>query len=288
LNRVVSFYHQSFLEDGRAREYLERRGIKDKSIFTDFKVGFANGTLLNTIPEEGDVREALKEIGILNGKGHELFYGCVVFPLWSGDQDCVGLYGRRITDGEVNHLYLPGPRRGLFNWQAVKRSQSLILTESIIDALTLYQNGFKEVIPCYGVNGLTEDHLSLFTRYQTKEIYVCFDTDDAGREGAARIADQLKEKGIASYIIDLPASSEKVDINSFFLSTTDAPSIFDRLLKEVNPGSSLQSKIENLKSEIEPLLSPRPSTSTGIALAETAPHPSRCPWHGRSRDPRVW
>jgi DNA primase catalytic core len=237
LNRVVSFYHQSFLEDGRAREYLEIRGIKEKSIFTDFKIGFANGTLLGTIPHEGDVDEALKEIGVLNGKGHELFYGCVVFPLWSENQDCVGLYGRRIQDGDVNHLFLPGPRRGLFNWQAAKRSPSLILTESIIDALTLYQNSFKEAIPCYGVNGLTEDHLGLFARYQTKEIYVCFDTDDAGSEGAKRIAEQLKEKQITAHLIDLPAGAEKVDLNSFFLLTADAPAIFAKLLAEANPGA---------------------------------------------------
>jgi DNA primase catalytic core len=261
LNRIVSFYHQSFLEDGRAREYLERRGIREKSIFTDFKIGFSNGTLLNTIPHEGDVDEALKEIGILNGKGHELFYGCVVFPLSNENQDCVGLYGRRITDGEVNHLYLPGPRRGLFNWQALdaahrrrrvevpqdaaalcqgqaaKRSQSLILTESIIDGLTLYQHGFKEVISCYGVNGLTEDHLNLFARYQTKEVYVCFDTDDVGREGAERIAEHLKEKEIAAHIINLPATSEKMDLNSFFLLTADASSIFAKLLAEANPAT---------------------------------------------------
>ena len=175
----------------------------------------------------------------------------MVFPLWNENQDCVGLYGRRIQDGDVNHLYLAGPRKGLLNWQAAKRSQSLILTESIIDALTLYQNSFKKVIPCYGVNGLTEDHLSLFTRYQTKEISICFDNDDAGREGTKRIAEQLKEKGIAAHIIDLPASSEKIDVNSFFLLTANAPTVFHKLLNDANPGSSLQSKIENLKSEIE-------------------------------------
>jgi DNA primase len=62
----------------------------------------------------------------------------------------------------INHLYLAGSRSGLVNRQAVKRSTTIILTESIIDALTLYDQGFKNVIPSYGVNGLTEDHLSLF------------------------------------------------------------------------------------------------------------------------------
>lgn len=71
LNRIVSFYHTTFLEDGRAMAYLKGRGIADNSIFENFHIGFANGTLLNTIPQEGDIPDALREIGILNAKGRD-------------------------------------------------------------------------------------------------------------------------------------------------------------------------------------------------------------------------
>jgi len=243
LNRVVSFYHKTFCEDPRAREYLRTRGITDNAIFADFTIGYSNGTLLNTIPDEGDIREALKEIGILNERGHEMFYGCAVFPIFDENKDAVGIYGRRITDGETAHLYLPGPRRGVFNFQAAKRSKSIILTESIIDALTLYNAGFKDVLPCYGVNGFTKDQLDLITKSQVKEVYICFDLDDAGKEGAEKIAAQLKEKGIDPYIVQLPAieSQDKVDINTFFLLTADASAIFERLLKESNHRASIHS-----------------------------------------------
>ena len=288
LNRVVSFYHKSFCEDPRALQYLQSRGINDNSVFSDFQIGYSNGTLLNTIPDEGDIIDSLKQIGVLNDKGHEMFYGSVVFPVFDENKDCVGLYGRRIGNppqspfskvglnehptlakggegGFVTHLYLSGPRRGVFNHQAAKRSKSIILTESIIDALTLYNAGFKDVIPCYGVNGLTDDHLSLFTRHQTKEVYICFDTDEAGAQGAERIKEQLKDKGIDAYIVtlpkgtvpDLPAEQSdaplyragvesglspvsKVDLNSFFL-TADAAVIFERLLKESNPRAVIRS-----------------------------------------------
>jgi len=259
LNRVISFYHKSFCEDQRAMEYLKSRGITDNSIFADFQIGYSNGTLLNTIPDEGDILDALKQIGILNDKGNEMFYGSVIFPVFDENKDCVGLYGRRITEGETAHLYLPGSRKGVFNHQAAKRSKSIILTESIIDALTLYNAGFKDVIPCYGVNGLTEDHLSLFTRTQTKEVYICFDRDDAGEQGAEKIAVQLKEKNIDAYIVILPAinhplpsgdpsltkaGSFKTDINSFFSLTADAAVIFERLLKQSNPRSTIRSDKE--------------------------------------------
>ena len=96
LNRVVSFYHQSFCEDRRGAEYLKTQGISDREIFSDFKVGFGNGTLLNAVPGEGEVWEALKEIGILNTEGQEVFYGCVVFPIFDENHDCVDHYGRKI------------------------------------------------------------------------------------------------------------------------------------------------------------------------------------------------
>jgi DNA primase len=242
LNRVVSFYHTTFFEDHRGMDYLKSRGITDNALFTDFRLGFSNGTLLNTIPDDGDITETLKEIGILNSKGHEFFYGSVVFPIMNENKDCVGIYARRITEGETAHLYLPGERKGVFNFQAAKRSTSLILTESIIDALTLLTSGFKDVIPCYGVNGLTDDHMKLFADCHTKEAYICFDRDDAGEKGTARLAGQLKERGIAPYIVRLPAipDTDKVDINSFFL-TADAPVIFESLLKSANPRTAIRS-----------------------------------------------
>lgn len=244
LNRVVSFYHKTFCEDPRALEYLKSRGIIDNAVFSDFAIGYSNGTLLNTIPDEGDIREALKELGILNERGNEMFYGSAVFPIFDENKDCVGLYGRKITEGEPAHLYLPGPRRGVLNYQAAKRSKSIILTEKIIDALTLYSAGFKDVIPCYGVNGFTPDLLDLLIRSQVKEVYICFDLDDAGKEGAEKIAAQLKEKGIEPYIVQLPrvplpSTEDKVDINLFFLLTADASAIFEKLIKDANSRASI-------------------------------------------------
>ena len=80
----------------------------------------------------------MQRIGLLNKKGHETFFNCVVFPLYDQNGGVVNLYGRSIDqEAGVTHLYLPGPRSGLVNRQAVKRSQSILITESVIDALSL-------------------------------------------------------------------------------------------------------------------------------------------------------
>ncbi|MBL0379981.1 MAG: hypothetical protein JKP90_10010 [Desulfofustis sp. PB-SRB1] len=60
----------------------------------------------------------------------------------------------------------------------------LSLPNRLSDAVTLYDQGFTNVIPAYGVNGVTEDHLVLFNGAVT-EVYLCFDSDQAGKDGAS-------------------------------------------------------------------------------------------------------
>ena len=238
LSKVISYYQHSFTQDSRGLNYLKNeRGITDNQTFKDFETGYVNGSLLETLPEDEEIIKALKGIGILNNKGHEIFYNCVVFPLYDSKGAVVNLYGRNIDkDNEISHLYLPGPRTGLVKpaYSAVKRSQSIILTESIIDALTLYDQGFKNVVPVYGVNGLIDDHVSLFNR-RIKEAYIVFDADDAGRQGAEAVSLRLKEKEIVPHIMELPDK----DVNVFFKRHT--PEEFEALLKKANPQSLEQS-----------------------------------------------
>jgi DNA primase len=243
LARVVGYYQHSFTEDSRGLDYLRNRGITTNQTFTDFGVGFVNGSLKNILPEDPAVIKTLKTLGILNAKGNEIFYNCVVFPIYDTDGAIVNLYGRNIDPAHgVSHLYLAGSRSGLVNRQAVPRSASIILTESIIDAVTLYDQGFTNVIPAYGVNGLTEDHLVLFNSAVT-EVYLCFDSDPAGKDGATQAAAQLQKKGITVYTVELPDK----DITIYFNRHT--PEEFEQLLKAANPASVEQSDSLNKRKQ---------------------------------------
>jgi len=242
LTRVIGYYQHTFIEDPKGLNYLQSRGITNNQSFTDFGTGFVNGSLKNILPEDPEVIKTLKDIGILNAKGNEIFYNCVVFPLYDQEGIITGLYGRNIDpDCGASHLYLAGSRQGIINRQAVKRSSTILLTESVIDALTLYDQGFTNVIPCYGVNGLTDDHLFLFN--SIKEAYLCFDSDQAGKDGAAKTAEQLKIKGITCYIVELLDK----DINIFFNRHT--PEEFEQLLKAANPESVEQSDSLNKRKQ---------------------------------------
>ena len=70
---------------------------------------------------QGDVRLGLTVLGVLNEYSREHFKGCIVVPVDHPDDGLVDLYGRRAdTEAKKRHLYLKGPQRGVFNWQALQ------------------------------------------------------------------------------------------------------------------------------------------------------------------------
>jgi DNA primase len=246
LIRVIEFYNSAFAEDDRAMQYLATRGVTDKSIFSDYNIGFANGTLLNVLPDDKKIIKQLKEIGILNNKAHEHFYGCVTFPLYDINGIPKGIYGRRIDDMAkgADHLYLPGDRQGIFNRQAANSHKKIILTESIIDSLTLINAGIKNTIPCYGTNGLTSSHINLLSNIEV--VYICFDADEAGGSALPMVQERLSNASIKTYPISLP---EDQDINDFFLLTANAKEEFESLITQADPGAHKAVKIKNRDQE---------------------------------------
>jgi DNA primase len=234
LNRVVKFYHDTFLTHAKAKEYLSSRGITKPEIYQSFQIGYADGKLLNTLPKEGGLVNALKKIGVLTRYGKELFLNCVVVPLFDSSGNVAGLYGRKLQpSGEVTHLYLPGKRQGIVNRPAAASSENLILTESIIDALSLYQNGYPNTIPLYGTNGLTDDHLELFHAYRPKKIYLCLNSDDPGKEATIRIGAALTEKGFNVGVISL---LKHKDVNDYFQAGKTFDDFTGLLIEAENSG----------------------------------------------------
>jgi DNA primase catalytic core len=251
LSRVIDFYHTAFCEDPRGSEYLESRGINNRKVFADHKIGLSFGTLLNVLPEEGDIKEQLQEIGILNDKGKEHFYGCITFPLYDLAGNPAGIYGRRIMGKGAAHLYLPGPRNGIFNRQAAKANEhkSIILTEAVIDSLTLIANDITNTIPCYGTNGLTDDHINLFKQHDPAEIKICFDSDKSGLRGQEAVIVKLQKEDFTAVPVNLP---KDIDINEFFSLTANAKENFNELLNPDNSNSNNNQQAIKEKRESDP------------------------------------
>ena len=112
------------------------------------------------------MRTRLEKLGIIRESGHEHFNGSIVIPVFDRAGRVVGMYGRKITEnlGRARRcICICRVRIGAcWNEQALEASKEIILCESLIDALTFWSAGFRNVTASYGVSGFTEDHRAAF------------------------------------------------------------------------------------------------------------------------------
>ena len=82
------------------------------------------------------------------------------------------------------------------NELALEASKEIILCESLIDALTFWCAGHRNVTASYGVGGFTEDHREAFKKHGVERVWIAYDRDDAGENAAATLAEELIASGI--------------------------------------------------------------------------------------------
>jgi DNA primase catalytic core len=243
LSRVVEHYHQTLCEREEAQDYLKKRGLTDPQLVLDYRLGYADGSLLKLVPKEGELREQLLSLGVITKQGRELLGGCVVVPIPDPlTGQWVSFYGRGMKT--ERHCYLPGPFRGVVNFHAARSSSEIILTESVLDALSFHQAGIKTAIPIYGTNGLTSDHLDLLKRENVSRVVLALDNDEPGRKATETIKEKITSAGISASLATFPKGIK--DANELLLSRNgDAGDVFQQLLSEVSsvtPSSHLSDK----------------------------------------------
>jgi DNA primase catalytic core len=229
LVETISYYHERLKQSPEALRYLTKRGINDQALIERFQLGFADRTLGLRLPEKNrkagaDIRGRLQKLGLYRESGHEHFNGSIVIPIIAPSGEITEVYGRKITEGlrpgTPNHLYLPGPHRGVWNEVALAESQEIILCEALIDAMTFWCAGYRNVTAAYGIEGFTADHLAAFQRHGTKRVLIAYDRDEPGERAAEKLSKQLMAEGLDCYRIQFPKG---MDANEYVLKVTPAP-----------------------------------------------------------------
>lgn len=203
LAQVATYYHQTLSSSLPAKQYLAERGITNPDLITALLIGYADGTLMERAPEGSETHAALAARGVITGKANELLEGCITVPLRDLYGNVAGLYGRATLRDQ--HLYLPGPRRGIMNGGCAATADELVVAESILDALSFIEAGITNVVPIYGVNGWTPDHDALLDHHRVRRIILALDNDEAGHAAAAALKEKLTARGLAVRVVQLPA-----------------------------------------------------------------------------------
>lgn len=273
LNQVVDFYHSTLKASPEALRYLQRRGLVHPELVDRFRLGFANRSLGVRLPANNRktgavLRGRLTKIGILRESGHEHFNGCVVVPIFDDAGNVTEAYGRKITEnlkpGLPIHLYLPGPHRGVWNEHALAAAKEIIVCEALIDAITFWCAGYRNVTAAYGIEGFTDEILAAFKRHKTERVLIAYDRDDAGERASEKLAAKLIAEGMECWRIHFPKG---MDANEYALKVQPAvKSLGVAIRKALWLGKGKEPE----RSAIEPVEAP-----PAVFEIQEAPLPSR-------------
>jgi hypothetical protein len=227
LAQVVDFYHSTLLASPAALAYLRSRRIDDPEALEVFKLGHANRTLAYRLPNRqtkpgAEARSRLQRLGILRESGHEHFNGCVVVPIFDSSGAVVEMYGRKLDwdprTGQAAHLYLPGAHRGVWNEESLSGGE-VVICESLIDALSFWCAGHRNVTASYGTAGFGDDHRAAFARHGVTRAFIAYDHDQAGDAAAEKLSAELMASGIECLRVVFPYGADANDV----VTGTDEP-----------------------------------------------------------------
>jgi len=278
LGRVVDYYHATLKESPEALSYLESRGLVHPELIDTFKLGFANRTLGYRLPPGqvkagAQLRAQLARLGVLRESGHEHFNGSLVVPVFDGEGAVVEMYGRKITAGlragTPQHLYLPGPHRGVFNRAAFQGSREIIVCEALLDALTFWCAGFRHVTSAYGVGGFTPELREAFVEHGIEKVLIAYDADEAGNKAAEKLGPELAGLGMEVFRVHFPKG---MDANAYAQSVKPAAKSLDAALRGAHwmAGTRPVSVPERL--EIEASAEPSPTPSLAAEVEDVRAH----------------
>ncbi|MDR0913615.1 MAG: DNA primase, partial [Oscillospiraceae bacterium] len=227
-NRAAAkFFHFALYEpQGKAAlDYLHGRGLSDGTI-KHFGLGFAPSdrfALGNALERQGFKPDEIVAANLAymsksgTGLGGDRFQNRVMFPIIDLRGNVIAFGGRILTDEKPKYLNTNDTlvfkkSNNLYSLNNAKKfnaktdNGSLILCEGYMDVISLNQAGFQNAVASLGT-ALTSEHANLIKRY-ADEVYICYDSDEAGKKATQRSIPILRSSGIKVKVVEIPTGKD--------------------------------------------------------------------------------
>lgn len=209
-NDFVDLCHKNLFKYPEALEYLNKRGLSEKTI-KRFRIGFSNSDELKNLKYS---QKQLIDAGILKpqknnpNKFYNVFKNRIVSM--AGDN----IYGRAIDTNNIPHLYSQGENKNaLYNKNKAKNKEIVFIVESLFNAWTIEQYIFAlcekwGTIATLGTNGAKEEVLQFIKESDpSTEFIIIPDNDEWFKEdGVKHAKGQIKGLTLAKLIQSLNRS----------------------------------------------------------------------------------
>ncbi len=232
INETACSFFESNLWHGQYKihlNYFKERALSEETI-KKFRLGFAPDSyekLLSRLKTQNLPLDEAVKLGLLqkkeSGGYYDKFRYRVIFPFHDIGGKIIGFGGRKLRD-EQQPKYLNSPESPVYYKgsilyglhqavSAIREAGYAILVEGYFDLLRLVNSGIRHVVASSGT-ALTAQQAKLLRRY-TKNVYVAYDGDSAGRKAAIRSAGIIEQAGINAFIVPMP---EGEDPDTFILN----------------------------------------------------------------------
>ncbi len=280
VNHLASEYYQYILTKHKlgekARDYLKRRGVTDKSMST-FALGYSPNSwdgLSAFLKKKGYEEKLLESAGLTirrTGQGYyDRFRGRVMFTLKDHRGNVVGFSGRVLDPEAQEAKYINTSETSVYvkgnvlygldvTKGAVQKENEAIVMEGELDVISSFQEGIGNVVAIKG-SALTEGHVNLLKRY-TEKLAFAMDSDLAGDTAARRGIEIADRSGLDMRVVVLPSGKDpdeaaRENPGALKKAIKDAIPIYDYFinsaLKRFDAGEAFGKK--KISGEILPVL----------------------------------
>ena len=226
---TARFYFKN-LYSGRAEAhiaYLHKRGFSPSTVK---KFGIGASLDYHSLPSyllaQGYTPEECAESGactrtddgrLIDAEGERL-----IIPIINHMDEVVAFGGRLLKNADrakyknTRETMLFNKSKTLYNINLVKKEKragglaSLIMVEGYMDAISLYEAGFRGVVASMGTS-LTKEQARLAKRY-TENVFISYDGDFAGQKANLRGLEILKQEGLKVRVVPMPDGMDPDDV----------------------------------------------------------------------------
>ncbi len=218
---AADFFRDRLQGEGaaHARDYLDGRGLGPE-VLHHYRIGYAPDSwdALTRHLQELDLTAEALEVGLLRegqqGRGpYDFFRDRIMFPIADSFGHVRGFSSRILRADRPEGKYVNSPESAVYTkgqsvyglhevQRHLRQADRVILVEGNVDVLTCAQAGLPPVVAPLGT-ALTAAQIQVLMRY-TKNVWLMFDGDSAGRKATLRALPLLLEAGSGGRVVLLP------------------------------------------------------------------------------------
>ena len=256
----------SKIKSGTVEQYVKKQTIEMEKVYPakSLEKLFPNYKFYN----DRKISEATQQLFDVGLAGVGKMYRRMVFPIYNEHKQIIGFSGRKVDNDNNYPKWKHIGRRN--NWvypafnvktgvnEAIEQNKTVILVESIGDALALYEQNIKNVLVIFGLC-VNNNIINFLSSKCVNNIYICTNNDNDSSQNRGHIAAVKNYLKLSKYFdlqnlsIKMPpkpyndfgdANLDDFELKNWYYDSVDQPKQFQKILQFIDKNNSCFTKKE--------------------------------------------